>query len=95
MSNSLADHLHAFHDFEQPAFGGRSFVPQEKRSLPLREDVPLFDRLAVANKENLAGIRNLAEQDVAANPACAPGGVCQRLSLFQNFGNEEVLGNDE
>src|SRR6185295_12652786 len=35
---ALAERLHAFHDVEQPAPRFQRFIPEEKRSLPFREN---------------------------------------------------------
>ena len=90
-----AQRLHAFHDVEQPAACFKRFVSQEQRFLPFLKDSLLGTNDAVLNNVNLAGLRDIADQDIRPDPAGAACGCRERFAFFDNVANEKVLWNDE
>lgn len=85
-----ADGLDGTHDVHQPAARGRALVAQEEGGAPLVQHLRLGDGAAVADDPDLAGLGHAAEEDVAADPARAPGGGGERLALLDDGLREEV-----
>ena len=67
------DGFHALHHFYKPTPRFLSPVTQKQRSVPLREHRIFRFDFAVADNEDFAGLRDLVQQDMGANPARATG----------------------
>src|ERR1700730_2394933 len=90
-----ADHLDAFHDFDQPAARLESFIAQEKRPLPLCEYLFFRLRLPIPNNKYFSRCRNLVQDDHASDPAGAPCRGCERLPLLDDLAHKELFWNNE
>src|SRR3981189_2697375 len=92
---ALPERLHALHDIEQPATAFQRFISEEKCLLPFCQDEVFLSHDAVLDNMNFPGFRDLAEQNVRTDPACASCGYGQGLSFLDDLADEKVLRHDE
>jgi hypothetical protein len=92
---ATANHLAAVHDFDQPTPGRLTLVSEKDKSLPSMPDRTLRVNHSVLDNEYLPRFRNLADTNIASNPAGAPRCGGQRFSLFDQGGRHELLGNNK
>lgn len=91
----FANALDAPEDVEQPSPRRVALAPQKQCLLPAIEyDLPI-EHGAVADDEDLAGLGNQREHDVAADPARAARGVGKWFPPLDHLLDEELFWDDE
>jgi hypothetical protein len=90
-----SDPFHAAEHIQQPSSRRVALKAKEDCALPLIEHSLTVQNNSALNNEDFAGVGDLGEEYVAADPARTACSFCKRPSFLNNLLEEEVLRDDK